>query len=203
MTLYILNAESSIWFHREDKKFKILKILIEHSAEKFIKYFVEDSALLLKFFNKDLAKILVYADSEVVLNWINKNQEKINFWVENSRLYTIKNPNELVESEEKIQIFWNDLLIELLNISEDKLHVIDVVIRHQILKMSGVFGGSRSQAMSSRLPYFESLRDKLETQFPEILKLIDTRKNEWQRKISEQAKADEQEETQRTERFDW
>ena len=137
------------------------------------------------------------------MNWINKNQEKINFWVENSRLYTIKNPNELVESEEKIQIFWNDLLIELLNISEDKLHVIDVVIRHQILKMSGVFGGSRSQAMSSRLPYFESLRDKLETQFPEILKLIDTRKNEWQRKISEQAKADEQEETQRTERFDW
>ena len=123
----IFNAESYVWFHSEDKKFKILKILIEHSTDKFIKYFVEDSAFLLKFFNKDLAKILVYADSEIVLNWINKNQEKINFWVENSRLYTIKNPNKLVESEEKIQIIWNNLLIELLNISEDKLHVIDII----------------------------------------------------------------------------
>jgi hypothetical protein len=199
----IFNAESYIWFHREDKKFKILKILIEHSTDRFIKYFVEDSAFLLKFFNKDLAKILVYADSKIVLNWINKNQEKINFWAENSRLYTTKNPNKLVESEEKIQIIWNNLLIELLNISEDKLHVIDIIIRHQILKMSGVFGGSRSQAMSSRLPYFDSLRDKLETQFPEVLKLIDTRKNEWQRMISGQAKADEQDEMQSIERFDW
>ncbi|WAU72367.1 hypothetical protein [Acinetobacter sp. TR11] len=97
------------------------------------------------------------------------------------------------------------ILLSLINskIIENSTYARGLIIRHQILKMSGVFGGSRSQAMSSRLPYFESLRDKLETQFPEVLKLIDTRKSEWQRKISEQAKADEQDEMQSTERFDW
>lgn len=198
-----LSSESYIWLHREDKKFKMLKLLIDTSTRKFIEYFIEDKKIIKKFFDKGLAKILVYSSSLEVLNWINKDQAKIDFWVENSRLYLINENKSSIEEKETKDIDWLDLILNLFDLSIDKANLLDLILKHQVFSITGVVSGSWSQGMRTRLPYLYSLRIKLAGFYPELLDLIDIREKEWLQQIERQAERDSEEERLRNERFDW
>ncbi|WP_151810714.1 hypothetical protein [Acinetobacter bereziniae] len=198
-----LSSESYIWLHREDKKFKMLKLLIDTSTRKFIEYFIEDKKIIKKFFDKGLAKILVYSSSLEVLNWINKDQAKIDFWGENSRLYLINENKSSIDEKETKDIDWLDLILNLFDLSIDKANLLDLILNHQVFSITGVVSGSWSQGMRSRLPYLYSLRIKLAGFYPELLDLIDIREKEWLQQIERQAERDSEEERLRNERFDW
>lgn len=198
-----LEKEKYISLHRNDSNFKMLKLLIENNTEKFIKYFVEDDTFMKRFFMKDLVKILAYANSQDVIYWIDSDQEKIYFWLENSRLFE-KNSNARSFEESTVgDIVWSDLIFYLLGISSDRVKALEIIFDNHIFRMSRVFSGNWSQAMQTRLPYLYSLRNKLEYKYPELLGIIDIKEKQWLDAIKNQAENDCIEEKQKSERFDW
>ncbi|NOJ68197.1 hypothetical protein [Acinetobacter indicus] len=199
---HYFSEESYISFHREDKKFKLLKILIESNTGKFIADFVQDKNFMSKFWQNDIDKVLAYADENTVLDWIDTEQEKINFWVENSRLFDSKRRDVSTE-ENQNSIVWKELLITLIDMSNDKPNLINILFENHILRMRGVFSGSWSQAMQTRLHYIDSLKEKILPIFPELESLIDSKEKEWLVAIDRQAQRDEEDEKQRNERFEW
>ncbi|NKG34031.1 hypothetical protein [Acinetobacter junii] len=196
------SSESYISFHREDKKFKLLRLLIESNTSKFIDEFVEDQNFMSKFWQNDIDKVLAYADEKMVLDWIDSDQEKINFWVKNSRLYHSKK-REPSSEENQNSIVWKDLLITLIDMCNDKPNLINILFDHHILRMRGVFSGSWSQAMQTRLQYIYSLKDKIISVFPELESLIISKEKEWLVAIDKQAKIEAERDKQNSERFEW
>ncbi|MCL6236916.1 hypothetical protein M5F66_00920 [Acinetobacter sp. ANC 5033] len=196
------SVESYISFRREDKKFKLLKMLIENNTGKFITDFVEDQNFMSKFYQNDVDKVLAYADEKEVLDWIGTDQEKINFWVENAMLY-VDSRRELVSEGNGDNIVWKNLLIILINMSNHKSKLINILFENHILRMRGVFSGSWSQAMQTRLLYISSLKDKIIPFFPELESLIVSKEKEWLVAIDKQAKQDIAREKQRSEKFEW
>ena len=154
-----LNGERYISLYREDKKFKILKLLIKTNTIKFIKEFLEDDAFLSKFWKDDLNKVLFFADSNNLLKWIDGDQDKIKFWIENARLFCVKNYQEETTGETKSKIVWLDLLVELLKLSEERGSLLEHLFNESIFKVTQA-SGSWSQEMSRRLPSIQSLKKK-------------------------------------------
>lgn len=198
----LFSVESYISFHREDKKFKLLRLLIESNTSKFIDEFVEDQNFMSKFWQNDIDKVLAYADEKEVLDWIGFDEEKINFWVKNARLYVDKR-RELVSEENGNNIVWKDLLTMLIGMSNNKPHLINLLFEHHILRMRGVFSGSWSQAMQTRLQYISSLKEKIIPVFPELDPLIISKEKEWLVAIDQQAQKDVERDKKNTERFEW
>lgn len=185
--------EKYISLSESDKKFKILKILIKSSTKKFINLFCEDTEFMKKFWRKDLRKILVYAIEEDVISWIDTDQNKLIFWIENSRLFITQDNNNII---------WLDLLIELLNISKSPKESLSKVMEINIFEIRSAMG-SWSAEMRRRLPSISSLKVKLVASHPELLTLVNQKEQEWLALISAQEKLDDQKNKERSERFDW
>ncbi|WP_160232372.1 hypothetical protein [Acinetobacter indicus] len=196
------NGERYISLYREDKKFKILKLLIKMNTIKFIKEFLESDEFLSKFWKGDLNKVLFFADSNDVLKWIDGDQNKIKFWIENARLFHIENYQEETTGETKSKIVWLDLLVDLLKLSEERGILLEHLFNESIFKVTQA-SGSWSQEMSRRLPSIKSLKEKIVPIFPELESLIDSKEKEWLVAIDRQAQRDEEDEKQRNERFEW
>ena len=189
-------------FYREDKKFKILKLLIENSITKFITYFIEDNEFLKKFWKRDLEKVLFYADARDVLSWVNHDQEKIKFWIENARLFSIESLQEEYNEESKVKVVWCDLLLELFNRSNEKEALLKGLFESSILDVRQA-SGSWSEEMRRRLPSIKALKEKFESVFPELLPIINDKEQQWLIAIDKQAQQDTEREKQRSERFEW
>ena len=98
---------------------------------------------------------------------------------------------------------WKDLLITLIDMCNDKPNLINILFDHHILRMRGVFSGSWSQAMQTRLQYIYSLKDKIISVFPELESLIISKEKEWLVAIDQQAKIEAERDKQNSERFEW
>ncbi|MDC5105579.1 hypothetical protein NRA20_17555, partial [Acinetobacter baumannii] len=189
----IFDEERFISIHRTSKKFKLLKVCIEKCTTEFISLFLEDKEFMDKLWNQDFLKILVYAKEEEVLHWINNDQDKLNLWVENSRLFIIQDNGD---------IKWLDITNKLLDISNNKENTLNKIIETNIFTVRSAFG-SWSEEMKRRLPSITALKAKLEVSHPELIPLINDKEKEWLKRIDVQAKADEQSEKSRYESFDW
>lgn len=189
----LFDDEKYISIHRNSKNFKLLKICVEKSTDLFLPLFLDDQEFLDKFWSNDLRKVLVYANEESVLNWIGHDQERLQFWIENSKLFIIQDNG---------QIFWLDLVLKLLDISDSAQKTLDQVIEENIFTLRSA-SGSWSEEMCRRLPSIHSLKEKLEPEYPQLLTLIDAKEKEWLHKIEKQTELDQEEQRQRSERFDW
>ncbi|MDC4980802.1 hypothetical protein OHW06_17760, partial [Acinetobacter baumannii] len=189
----IFNEEKYISIYRTSKKFKLLKVCVERCTTEFISLFLEDKEFMDKLWNQDFLKILVYAKEEEVLHWINNDQDKLNLWVENSRLFIIQDNGD---------IKWLDITTRLLDISTTKENTLNKIIETNIFTIRSA-SGSWSEEMKRRLPSITALKAKLELSHPELTSLINHKENEWLKRIDVQAKADEQSEKSRYESFDW
>ncbi len=189
----IFKTDKYISSHRNSKNFKLLKLCIEKCTTEFISVFLEDTEFMDEIWKPDLLKILVYAKEDEVLLWINNNQDKLNFWVENSRLFMIENSGN---------IKWLDIITKLLDISTTEEDTLNKIIETNIFTIYSA-SGSLSEEMKRRLPSITTLKAKLELSHPELIPLINHNENEWLERIDIQAKADEQSEKSIYERFDW
>lgn len=195
-------TQSYLSLYREDKKFKILKLLIENSTTKFITNFVEDKDFLKKFWKGDLDKVLIHANPNEVLAWAKQDQEKVKFWIENARLFSIESLQEVSNEDLKVKVVWCDLLLELINRSNEKEILLNDFFENSIFKVRKA-SGSWSEEMRRRLPSIIALKEKLEPVFPELLPLINNKEQKWLIAIDKQAKQDTEREKQRSERFEW
>lgn len=189
----LFDDEKYISIHRNSKNFKLLKICVEKSTDLFLPLFLDDQEFLDKLWSNDLRKVLVYANEESVLNWIGHDQERLQFWIANSRLFIIQDNG---------QIFWLDLVLKLLDISGSAQKTLDQIIEENIFTLRSA-SGSWSEEMHRRLPSIHSLKEKFELEYPELLTLIDAKEKEWLYKIEKQTERDQEEQRQRSERFDW
>ncbi|WP_441375493.1 hypothetical protein [Acinetobacter lwoffii] len=189
----LFDDDKYISIHRNSKNFKLLKVCVEKSTDLFLPLFLDDQEFLDKFWCNDLRKVLVYADPQSVLNWISHDQNRLQFWIENSNLFIIQDNG---------QIFWLDLLLNLLNLSDSAQNTLDKIIDANVFTLRSA-SGSWSEEMRRRLPSIHSLKEKLEREYPELLTLIDAKEKEWLYKIEKQTELDQQEQRQRSERFDW
>ncbi|WP_407510097.1 hypothetical protein [Acinetobacter baumannii] len=189
----IFNTDEYISLHRTSKMFKLLKLCVEKCTTEFISIFLEDKKFMDEIWKPDFLKILVYANEDEVLRWINNDQDKLDLWVENSRLFIIENNGD---------IKWLDITTRLLDISTTKENTLNKIIETNIFTIRSA-SGSRSEEMKRRLPSITALKAKLELSHPELISLINHKENEWLKRIDVQAKADEQSEKSRYERFDW
>ena len=57
--------------------------------------------------------------------------------------------------------------------------------------------------MKRRLPSISALKDKLKTSHPALLPLIDSKEEEWLKRIDVQSEKDDQDNKLRNERFEW
>lgn len=187
------DTERYISIYRTSKKFKLLKVCVEKCTTEFISLFLEDKEFMDKLWNHDFLKILVYAKEDEVLHWINNDQDKLNLWVENSRLFIIQDNGD---------IKWLDITNKLLDISTNKENTLNKIIETNIFTVRSA-SGSWSEEMKRRLPSITALKAKLELSHPELTSLINHKENEWLKRIDVQAKADEQSEKSRYESFDW
>ncbi|MDV7512548.1 hypothetical protein R4534_03195 [Acinetobacter baumannii] len=189
----IFNTDEYISLHRTSKMFKLLKLCVEKCTTEFISIFLEDKKFMDEIWKPDFLKILVYANEDEVLRWINNDQDKLDLWVENSRLFIIENNGD---------IKWLDITTRLLDISTTKENTLNKIIETNIFTIRSA-SGSWSEEMKRRIPSITALKAKLELSHPELISLINHKENEWLKRIDVQAKADEQSEKSRYERFDW
>lgn len=189
-------------YNKHDKKFKILKVLLEENTIKFIIFFVEDRNFLSKFWRGELNKVLEFATSSEVLKWIDGDQEKIKFWIASARLFRVENYQEKTTGETKTKIIWFDLLVDLLTLSKEREKMLEHLFNESIFEVTQA-SGSWSQEMSRRLPSIQSLKDKIIPIFPELESLIISKEKEWLVTIDRQAQKDAEDEKRRNERFEW
>ncbi len=196
------SIQSYLSFYREDKKFKILKLLIENNTTKFIIHFMEDKDFLRKFWKGDLDKVLIYANPNEVIAWVQQDQEKIKFWIENARLFSIESLQDECNEESKVKVVWCDLLLELINRSIEKEILLNGLFENSIFDVRQA-SGSWSEEMRRRLPSIKALKEKFESVFPELLPIINDKEQKWLIAIDKQAQQDTEREKQRSERFEW
>lgn len=189
----LFDEDKYISIHRNSKNFKLLKICVEKCTNLFFPIFLQDQEFLDKFWSNDLRKVLVYANQQSVLNWIFHDQDRLQFWIENSNLFTIKDNG---------QIFWLDLLLNLLNLSDSAQNTLDQIIEANIFTLRSA-SGSWSEEMKRRLPSISALKEKLEISHPTLLPFINIKEDEWLNRIKIQEKADDEDNKFRNERFEW
>lgn len=187
------DTERYISIYRTSKKFKLLKVCVEKCTTEFISLFLEDKEFMDKLWNHDFLKILVYAKEDEVLHWVNNDQDKLNLWVENSRLFIIQDNGD---------IKWLDITNKLLDISTNKENTLNKIIETNIFTVRSA-SGSWSEEMKRRLPSITVLKAKLDISHPELIPLINDKEKEWLKRIDVQAQADEQSKKSRYESFDW
>ena len=101
--------------------------------------------------NGDFRHAFSKVDNNSVLEWVGTDQNKIDFWLSNSKLYTSENNN----------YNWNSLIIDLLNASSNSEKSLIDFVASQILRLRG-WAGEMSNAMQQRLIILENLGCYLE-----------------------------------------
>lgn len=189
----LFDDEKYISIHRNSKNFKLLKVCVEKSTDLFLPLFLDDQEFLDKFWSNDLRKVLVHANQKSVISWVCHDQDRLQFWIENSNLFIIQDNG---------QIFWLDLLLNLLDLSDSAQNTLDQIIEANIFTLRSA-SGSWSEEMKRRLPSISALKDKLKTSHPALLPLIDSKEEEWLKRIDVQSEKDDQDNKLRNERFEW
>lgn len=189
----LFDDEKYISINRDSKNFKLLKVCVENSTDLFLLLFLDDHEFLDKFWCNDLKKVLVYANQQSVLNWIGHDQHRLQFWIENSNLFIIQDNG---------QIIWLDLIFNLLDLSHSAKNALDQIIEKNIFTLRSA-SGSWSEEMKRRLPSITALKDKLKTSHPALMPLIDSKEEEWLKRIEVQSEKDDQDNKLRNERFEW
>lgn len=189
----LFDDEKYISLNRHSKNFKLLKVCVEKSTDLFLPLFLDDQEFLDKFWSNDLRKVLVYADPQSVLNWIGHDQVRLEFWIENSNLFLIQDNG---------QIIWLDLVVNLLDLSHSSKNALDKIIEINIFTLRSA-SGSWSEEMKRRLPSIIALKDKLEKSHSSLLPLIESKEEEWLKRIEVQSEKDDQDNKLRNERFEW
>ena len=189
----LFDNEKYISIHRDSKNFKLLKVCVEKSTDLFLPLFLQDQEFLDKFWSNDLRKILVYANQQSVLNWIDHDRDRLQFWIENSNLFTIQDNG---------QIFWLDLLLHLLDLSDSAQNTLDQIIKTNIFTLRSA-SVSWSEEMKRRLPSITALKDKLKTSHLTLLPFIDSKEKEWLKRIEVQSAIDDQNTKLKNESFEW
>lgn len=189
----LFDDEKYISIHRNSKNFKLLKICVEKSTDLFLPLFLQDQEFLDKFWSNDLRKVLVHANQQTVINWICHDQDRLQFWIKNSNLFTIQDNG---------QIFWLDLLLTLLDLSDSAQNTLDQIIEENIFTLRSA-SGSWSEEMKRRLPSITALKEKLKISHPTLLRFINLKEEEWLKRIEIQSEKDDQDSKLRNERFEW
>lgn len=189
----LFDDEKYISLYEDSKKFKLLKISVEKCIDLFLPLFLQDQEFLAKFWSNDLRKILVYANEQSVLNWIGHDQDRLQFWIENSKLFIIQDNG---------QISWLDLLVKLLDLSDSAQNTLDQVIEASIFTLRSA-SGSWSEEMKRRLPSITALKEKLKLSHPKLLPFINLKEEVWLKRIEIQSEKDDQDNKLRNERFEW
>ncbi|WP_180082820.1 hypothetical protein [Acinetobacter sp. YH12201] len=189
----LFDDEKYISIHRNSKNFKLLKICVEKSTDLFLPLFLQDQEFLDKFGSNDLRKVLVHANQQTVINWICHDQDRLQFWIKNSNLFTIQDNG---------QIFWLDLLLTLLDLSDSAQNTLDQIIEENIFTLRSA-SGSWSEEMKRRLPSITALKEKLKISHPTLLRFINLKEEEWLNRIKIQEKADDEDKKFKNERFEW
>lgn len=189
----LFDDEKYIYIHRNSKTFKLLKVCIENNTDLFLSLFLQDQEFLEKFWTNDLRKILVYAEQQSVLNWIGHDQKKLKFWLENSNLFIIQDDGE---------IFWLDLVLSLLDLSDSTLNALDQIIEANIFNIRSA-SGSWLKEMERRLPSITALKDKLITFQPSLISFVESKEEEWLKRINAQSAIDDQDTKLKNESFEW
>ncbi|MCU4304796.1 hypothetical protein KTH06_02970 [Acinetobacter ursingii] len=189
----MFDDEKYISIHRNSRTFKLLNVCVEKCTDLFLILFLQDQKFLEKFWMKDLRKILVYAEQQSVLNWIGHDRNRLQFWMENSNLFII---------QENGQIFWLDLLLHLLDLSDSAQNALDQIIEANIFTLRSA-SGSWSEEMKRRLPSITALKDKIKTSYPTLLPFIDLKEKEWLKRIEVQSSIDDQDTKLKNESFEW
>lgn len=189
----LFDDEKYISLNRHSKNFKLLKVCVEKSTDLFLLLFLDDQEFLDKFWCNDLRKILVYAEQQSVLKWIGHDQVRLEFWIEKSNLFLIQDNG---------QIIWLDLIFYLLDLSHSVKFALDQIIEKNIFTLRSA-SGSWSEEMKRRLPSITALKDKLKKSHSSLLPLIESKEEEWLKRIEVQSEKDDQENKLRNERFEW
>ena len=189
----LFDDEKYISIHRNSKNFKLLKVCVEKSTDLFLPLFLDDQEFLDKFWSNDLRKVLVHANQKSVISWVCHDQDRLQFWIENSNLFIIQDNG---------QIIWLDLIFNLLDLSHSAKNALDQIIEKNIFTLRSA-SGSWSEEMKRRLPSISALKDKLKTSHPALLPLIDSKEEEWLKRIDVQSEKDDQDNKLRNERFEW
>ena len=189
----LFDDEKYISIHRNSKNFKLLKICVEKSTDLFLPLFLQDQEFLDKFWSNDLRKVLVHANQQTIINWICHDQDRLQFWIKNSNLFTIQDNG---------QIFWLDLLLNLLDLSDSAQNTLDQIIEVNIFTLRSA-SGSWSEEMKRRLPSITALKDKLKTSHPTLLPFIDSKEVEWLKRIEVQSARDDHVTKLKNESFEW
>lgn len=189
----LFDDKKYISIHRDSKNFKLLKICVEKSTDLFLPLFLQDQEFIDKFWSNDLRKVLVHANQQSVINWICHDQDRLQFWIENSNLFVIQDDG---------QIIWLDLLLNILDLSDSAENALEQIIKANIFTLHSA-SGSWSEEMKRRLPSLSALKDKLKTSHPALLPLIDSKEEEWLKRIEIQSEKDDQDNKLRNERFEW
>ncbi|BCT88754.1 hypothetical protein [Acinetobacter variabilis] len=189
----LFDDEKYISLNRHSKNFKLLKVCVEKSTDLFLPLFLDDQEFLNKFWCNDLRKVLVYAEQQSVLKWIGHDQVRLEFWIEKSNLFLIQDNG---------QIIWLDLIFYLLDLSHSVKFALDQIIEKNIFTLRSA-SGSWSEEMKRRLPSITALKDKLKTSHSSLLPLIESKEEEWLKRIEVQSEKDDQENKLRNERFEW
>jgi hypothetical protein len=92
--------------------------------------------------------------------------------------------------------------LNLLDFSDNAQDTLDTIIEVNIFTLRSA-SGSWSEEMKRRLPSITALKDKLKTSHPSLLPFIDTKEEEWLKRIEVQSEKDDQDNKLRNERFEW
>lgn len=193
-----IEPERFISLRQYSNLYTTLKALIIENTKIFIEKFIENNFLKSRIsFVGDLNRVLYHADAKEVLAWIGDDQDRIEYWAENSQFSKV--PRDLGDSK---VISWNNIVADLLNRTTNPSKIIDSVFENSIVNMSG-WTGSQSQEMRSRLDTIESFKSYLEVNnLKKYITYVEVKRNEWSEAIGAQ-EFREVEREKRDEGFDY
>ena len=142
--------------------------------------------------NGDFRHAFSKVDNNSVLEWVGTDQNKIDFWLSNSKLYSF----------EKDNFVWNSLIIDLLNMSSNPAESLTDFVTSQVLRLRS-WGGEMSNAMQNRLQILESLRQYFtQNNLSHLEPIIDNLGVAYQKKIDAEIENELSDSRERN-RFDW
>ena len=170
----------------------ILEHMLKVSPLNVIDLIYENEKFSHILINGDFRHAFSKVDNNSVLEWVGTDQNKIDFWLSNSKLYTSENNN----------YNWNSLIIDLLNASSNSEKSLIDFVASQILRLRG-WAGEMSNAMQQRLIILENLGCYLEQNNFSHLKLTINRLGiAYQKKIDAEIENELKESKERN-RFEW
>ncbi|MBU5617905.1 hypothetical protein KPY62_12560 [Psychrobacter sp. TAE2020] len=170
---------------------RVIEDLVEISTIESLDFIYGNNLFKYVLSIRELEDIFFKANEAEVLTWIGDDQDKINFWFTNSKFYQY--------NEDGIE--WLEILHKLLSESNNPNVHLSYAIAHLFEMFS--HGGRFSEALSKRLPFFDSLKQYLKNHnHDNLIPVVEQKKVEFQKYI-ELAQEEEAKESREQQGFDW